>query len=374
MHVVPHMDDEASGPSQSVLRLCEELANLGDATSLHTVAIARPPIGVELFIHDEWVLPRRFGFSLKLLPALAKAARQADIVHNHSLWSFPNMAAGIVCSGSAARLITSPRGTLANPSRARSGLKKKLFKPLQWPAVTQAACLHATSKMELSDIREIGLRQPVAVVPNGIDIPLLNDGEIDDTQAHRRRLLFLGRLHPIKGVEFLLKAWRRLQSKNSDWELVIAGKGESAYVDSLRGLAASLRLDRIEFVGPVFQEEKRRLYRSSELFVLPTHTENFGMAIAEAQAHSIPVVTTQGAPWAGLLSHGSGWWIEQTVDSIEAALCEAMQFDQEQLREMGMRGREWMINDFAWPSIARQMKAVYRWVCEGGEKPAWIDV
>ena len=374
MHVVPHMDEEASGPSQSVLRLCEALADQGDGVQLHTMAAGRSPNGVDLVVHRECAFPRRFGFSLGLTRALSSAAAEADIVHNHSLWSFPNMAAGLARRREQTILVTSPRGTLAPAARERSRAKKSVFKVLQWPAIARAACLHATSDMEYQDIRALGLRHPVAVIPNGIDIPPRVFQGAVNAHDQPRRLLFLGRIHPIKGIELLLNAWRTLQGRHTSWELVIAGKGDTSYESALKAMAVNLKLERIKFMGPVYKEAKRDVYFTSELFVLPTQTENFGMAIAEAQAHGVPVITTHGAPWAGLVSSGSGWWIERKQDAITSALDGAMKIDRLCLREMGERGRTWMNNDFSWPSVAQQMSATYRWLHQRGKAPACLHL
>ena len=373
VHVMSHMDEEGTGPTLSVSRLCEALAAEGHETDLHTMAIARAPLGVGVTVHEQWRPLGRFGFSLELLRSLASVSRSCDILHNHSLWSFPSMATGLVTGKGTAKLVTSPRGTLASAALARSRMKKFIFKPLQWPTITRAALLHATSDMEHADIRNNGLSNPVAIIPNGIDIPDMGRDDVDEPSRRApRRLLFLGRLHPIKGIEFLLQAWRELQDGHRDWDLVIAGRGDDAYVASLEALAAKLELRRVKFIGPVFGEAKRRLYLSSQLFVLPTATENFGMSIAEAQAHGVPVVTTWGAPWSGLGSHGSGWWVVQTAVEITAALDGAMRLEPDVLGQRGLRGRQWMISDFDWLSVAQQMLSAYRWLLEGGEVPACV--
>lgn len=368
------MDEEAAGPTQSVLRLCEALAFSGQQVAIHTMASGRQPIGIDLVQHKHWRVLGRFGFSLELVRSLYRATGGADILHNHSLWSFPNMAAGLVTRPGRALLVTSPRGTLAQAARSRSSFKKMLFSPLQRLAIARASCLHATSAMEYRDIRQLGLRQPVAVIPNGIDIPALDDPADNRLPNQARRVLFLGRLHPIKGIEFLLNAWGALQATNPDWELVIAGKGESSYVQSLKNLANRLRLERVTFPGPVYGDAKRSLYRSTELFILPTETENFGMAIAEAQAYALPVITTHGAPWAGLAEKRSGWWVERTQQNIDDTLSAAMQTAPDLLHGMGCRGREWMTADFDWHSVARQMTSVYNWLLHGGEPPACVFV
>lgn len=366
------MDEEAAGPTQSVLRLCEALAVCGHDVSIQTMASGRQPIGIELVQHDQWRCLGRFGFSLALVRSLRRAAAHADILHNHSLWSFPNMAAGLISRPDGALLVTSPRGTLAQAARERSRFKKVLFSPLQQLAITRAACLHATSAMEYRDIRQSGLQQPVAVIPNGIDIPELVGTSNLYEVGKARRLLFLGRLHPIKGVELLLDAWRALQREFPDWELVIAGKGERTYVHSLHDLARRLQLERVSFPGPVYGDAKRLLYCSSELFVLPTQTENFGMAIAEAQAHAVPVITTRGAPWARLEEKQSGWWVVRTQETINDALSAAMKMTPESLSQMGARGRRWMKEDYEWSAVASQMIDVYRWLRQGGNPPACI--
>ena len=374
-HVIPHMDEEAAGPTQSVVRLCEALALQGESVHLHTMAAKGAPVGVGVSVYREWKALGRFGFSLELVRSLASVSDTCDVLHNHSLWSFPNMAAGIAAGGRNARLVTSPRGTLAPAARARSKLKKRLFKPLQWPAITRAHLLHATSEMEYADIRQFGLRHPVAVIPNGIDIPELPvESATHAGGSGRRRLLFLGRLHPIKGIELLLETWQVLQESHPDWELIIAGKGDEAYVASLQALSARLKLKRVAFTGPVYGEAKKQLYLTAHLFVLPTFTENFGMAIAEAQAHGLPVITTKGAPWSGLATHQSGWWVERTHADILEVLGVAMSLDPTALASMGLNGRRWMIADFDWASVAGQMAAAYRWLLDGGAPPDCVRV
>ena len=371
-HVIPHLDNEAAGPTQSVLRLCESLAQAGVRVDLHTMAAGRPPIGVNLVAYDQWAALGRFGFSYDLVTGLTAACRIVDVIHNHSLWSGSNIAAGLAMRRQRALLVTSPRGTLAPEALARSRFRKWLFKPLQWQAVTRAACLHATSHMEYEDIRRAGLRSPVAIIPNGIDVPTLTDDTQVPLSEHRMRLLFLGRLHPIKGIEMLLQSWQELQDRHQDWELLVVGEGAPAYVRSLHERARQLQLERVRFAGPAFGSEKRRLYLSSDLFVLPTKTENFGMAIAEALAHALPVITTRGAPWPGLVTHRCGWWVERSQSEMVAALDLAMGVERQVLESMGQRGRQWMLSDFDWRSIAGQTRAVYQWLLAGGGVPPWV--
>jgi glycosyltransferase involved in cell wall biosynthesis len=232
--------------------------------------------------------------------------------------------------------------------------------------------LHANSRMEYEDIRVLRQRHPVAIIPNGVDVPAFVDEAVEKSGNPFARMLYLGRLHPIKGIELLFDAWRELQSQHPHWELVVAGKGEAAYVKSLRDLAKSLKLERVSFPGPIFGVDKAKMYRLSDVFVLPTKTENFGMAVAEALAHALPVITTRRAPWPGLIDHRCGWWVERSHQEMVDALDRAMGIDQQERNEMGRRGRQWMLEEFDWRSIAKRMKAVYSWLRHGGETPPWV--
>jgi glycosyltransferase involved in cell wall biosynthesis len=226
--------------------------------------------------------------------------------------------------------------------------------------------------MEAEHFRTFGLRQPIAIVPNGVDTPPL--------QAFRpaadvsRRLLFLSRIHPKKGLPYLIRAWAALEPLYPNWELVIAGPDEAGHAREMLNLANSLKLQNIQWIGSVHGEEKKALYRGSDLFVLPTHAENFGLVVAEALAHGVPVVTTRNAPWAGLRDNRCGWWVELAHDSLFAALREAMALPAEERHFMGARGHAWMARDFGWDSIARQMLGVYRWVVGGSDQPECIEV
>lgn len=250
-----------------------------------------------------------------------------------------------------------------------NALQKKIFwHVLQAPALRAAACFHATAESEYEDIRRLGFRQPVCILPNGIDVPPLEE----TPNSGCRQLLFLGRVHPIKGIDVLLRAWQAVEDRFLDWELHIAGPDNGGYLAEMQALAAKLRLERVVFHGPLFGEEKLRAYRAASLFVLPTHSENFGMTVAEALAAGTPAIVTKGAPWEGLDKQGAGWWIDIGVDSLSVCLEQALATPPAHLAEMGRAGREWMLRDYSWERIGAQLSVVYRWLLEGGETPPWV--
>lgn len=374
IHVVPTIDQEASGPSYSVTRLCEALGDAGHRAEL--AVLGELPAGApHSFVHTfpYGAGPKRLGRSPRMRSWLRQQAQAGDtrLVHNHSLWMMPNVYPAAAISGTRCKLIVSPRGTLSDHALARSAVLKKLFWWLmQGPAVARAHAFHATSQAEYLDIRKMGFSQPVAIVPNGVDVPEAALGSSKTT----RRLLFLGRLHPIKGLSDLLKAWRLLAAEHGDWELVIAGPDNDGYQAELERMAAELDIERCQFIGPVYGAGKLRAYREADLYVLPTLSENFGMTVAEALAAGTPVITTRNAPWQGLVANDAGWWIEGGVDALIAGLGEALKTSPAELSSMGARGRQWMMQDFSWDAIAQDMASFYDWVLNGGDKPDCVEV
>ncbi len=266
--------------------------------------------------------------------------------------------------------LVTPRGMLDPWAVRHGGWKKRL---VAWwfehEHLRRAACLRATAPMEAGHFRAFGLKNPIAVVPNGIDLP---DPAPPPARVGRRRLLFLSRLHPKKGLDHLLRAWARLHRHHADWQLVVAGPDEIGHRAAMQELAAALGLADILWHEPVEGDAKSALYRSADLFVLPTHAENFGLVVAEALAHGLAVVTTTNAPWDGLERHRCGWWIDLSDDALATALDDAMSLSDAERRAIGERGRAWMAQDFAWPAIVRQMHEVYTWTLGGGPPPACV--
>ncbi|MDH3742696.1 MAG: glycosyltransferase [Hyphomicrobiales bacterium] len=374
IHVVPTIDQEASGPSYSVTRLCEALGAAGhraELAVLDTLPTGAQPSFVHAFPYGAG--PRRLGRSPRMQSWLRQQARAgaASLIHNHSLWMMPNVYPAAAISGTDCKLIVSPRGTLSDHALARSAVLKKLFwRLVQGPAVARAQAFHATSQAEYLDIRKMGFRQPVAILPNGVDVPEAGSGSSNTT----RRLLFLGRLHPIKGLTHLLQAWRSLAAEHGDWELVIAGPDNDGHQAELEQMAAELDLERCRFIGPAYGADKLRAYREADLYVLPTLSENFGMTVAEALAAGTPVITTRNAPWQGLVANDAGWWIDDGVDALIAGLGQAMKTSPGELSSKGERGRRWMMRDFSWDAIAQDMANFYDWVLNGGDKPDYVEV
>lgn len=372
IHTVPAISEEATGPSYSVVRLCESLiAEVQDVTLavLDWTPMASPPRFVKAF--PLGLGPRRLGRSPEMRAWLTEQAssRSVEIIHNHSLWMMPNVYPGVVARKHNVPLVISPRGTLSEWAMQHGSVVKRLFWPLvQKPALIATACFHATAKSEYENIRRMGFRQPVAIIPNGIDIPPFasKQGRIS------RTLLFLGRVHPSKGLDMLLPAWQVVQDRFHDWRLVIAGPDHGGYLIKMQHLAAQLHLKRIEFVGALKGREKWEAYRAADVFVLPSYSENFGMTVAEALAAGVPAIVSKGAPWERLELKKSGWWIDIGLDPLVTCLNHALSLAPDVLAEMGQHGHGWMEEEFSWRHLGPQMAETYRWILNGGTKPEWI--
>jgi glycosyltransferase involved in cell wall biosynthesis len=376
VHVVASVADEAAGPSYSVPRLCEALA--ADSINVQLFSVGEGGTHEcngyrhSRFLQDWKTVP--FLTQLRVSKSLKSAllsADKADIIHAHGLWLMPNVYPAWAAKQAAKSYIVSPRGMLGSGALKFSRIRKQIcWWAMQASALQAASCLHATSEQEYNDIRRAGLRQPVAVIPNGIDVPAIAPKA--KSPRATRTVLFLGRLHPKKGLEGLIAAWASLEGRHPDWQLEIVGPVDNAYARSLQRVVAEKDIKRVWFIGPLYGAEKFAAYETADLFVLPTLDDNFALTVAEALAQGTPVISTKGAPWRGLDRHGCGWWIEHGVDALKMALERAMRLDRVHLAAMGAAGRNWMQREFSWGSVAREMGSVYQWLARQGPQPACI--
>ncbi len=370
-HTVASLHEMSAGPSYSVPSLAQAQADLGSDVSLYSVSgterYGSPNLSDRRFAKDVANVPVLGRLWLSSSMSRALAAANHDIVHTHGLWLAPN-----IYGSSSGRFVIAPRGMLSGVALSFSPGKKWMIRKLfQDRAFSRAALFHATAQSEYEDIRQFGLRAPVAIIPNGIHIP----PDANRTRQNVPRIvLSLGRIHPKKGLDRLLRAWTELEHDFPDWSLRIVGPDENNHSRELTALARELGLKRAGIHQPVFGDEKLAAYRGADLFVLPTRSENFAITVAESLACGTPVISTKGAPWQGLDENRCGWWIDHGPLALANALREAMLLTSRQRAEMGARGRAWMERDFSWDSIAVQMVGVYRWLVEGGDPPETVRI
>jgi glycosyltransferase involved in cell wall biosynthesis len=163
-----------------------------------------------------------------------------------------------------------------------------------------------------------------------------------------------------------------IQDEFRDWHMRIVGPDNSGYLPELQAQVREQHVQRVSFAGPAFGDAKRRLFEDAQLFVLPTHSENFGISVAEALAHGVPSIVSRGAPWSGLESEQCGRWVDNDPHVLANSLREMMALAPSELRTMGHRGRAWMMRDYSWRQCTRMMMETYRWLREGGPPCSWI--
>lgn len=371
VQVVPGITVEASGPSYSVPSLCRGLKNLGCDVSLHFLwGIPDKTFDFPVFTYKVHKFPHPYlGRSPEMLQGLMQSCKSADIIHNNSLWMLPNVYPAWAKRGTKCKLVTAPRGTLAAWSLRRHWLKKKLFGLYaQYAAMQETDMWHATCVKEYEEIRAAGYRQPVAIVPIGMDLPDLSDIRREESVCGRRKLVFFGRLHKVKAIDNLILAWERVAGKFMDWTLEIAGP-DAGVRESLEKLVSEHNITRVSFIGELNGNAKYEFLASADLCVLPSYTENFGVTVAESLACGTPIIASQGTPWNGLNENGAGWWIPIGVDALENQLRHSLAMSDAELRSMGRKGCDWMKRDYNWNAIGNKMMAAYEWLLHGGVRP-----
>lgn len=298
----------------------------------------------------------------------------ADVFHNFGAWTTFNHA--VVTGARIARkpVVYAPIGMLEPWALEQKQLKKKIGLWLyQRQDLQRAAVLHATASDEAEHLRALAPSTPIAVIPHGIDLPDPIEVGLHPPHASESRMaLFMSRIHPKKGLLELVRAWARVRP--AGWRLVIAGPDESGHRAEVEAEIELLRLrPQVTFVGQVRGAAKRDLLRRAELFVLPTFSENFGIAVAEALASGLPVLTTRAAPWRELVERGCGWWIETGMEALAEALRIALGRTSIELSEMGERGVRLIQERYSWSSRVTMYGDLYRWLT-GGPRPNFVNV
>ncbi|MDP1580167.1 MAG: glycosyltransferase [Candidatus Didemnitutus sp.] len=321
-----------------------------------------------------------------LLGRSTEVRSQYDLLHQHGIW-VPN---SIFVAGVAGRVktIISPHGLL-EPDRlqiARS--KKRLIAHLyENRNLRRASCLVACSEQEAVGIRLYGLRQPIAVIPNGVADELLLPmaGKAQQAKAFKQQhglpevgriLLFLSRLHPLKGLDLLIDAAAELRRELTEqkWTIVIAGPSELGHREHLAAKIAALDLAALVRLLPaLYGPEKAMAYQAADCFVLPSANENFGIVVIEALACGLPVLTTKQTPWQQLEERECGFWIERTVPALSAKLREIMQLSPSTLHAMGARGQALVTEQFLWSSVAAKLQELYAWTLGNGPCPDFVS-
>ena len=360
----------SSGVTHCVNELSKGLKRLGVQTEILSLSNSK-------FISNNR-FERKFKGDFSNIPLIHKAgishsmkkyvmSSSSDIIHTHGLWMFPNF-----YRNSHSKFVISPHGMLAQGALKFSTKKKKIINLLfQRYAFADAKLLIATAESELEDIRKFGLKMPIAIIPHGVKIPHIKKNII---QKKIKTAISLGRLHPKKGLDTLIRAGSRIEKIFNNWELKIVGPDEGGYTKILKLLIKELNLERVAIEPAIYGSEKDKLLSKCDIFVLASKSENFALTVAESLAVQVPVIATKNTPWSGLDKNQCGLWVDDDENSLANALATSFKLSNEQLIQMGKRGQNWMKNDFSWDLACRKTKEAYDWVQKKTIKPNFIDM
>jgi glycosyltransferase involved in cell wall biosynthesis len=325
--------------------------------------------------------PKFFSFS----PGLCKAMTNShfDIIHCHGLWTYSSLANLLQYYSKRTPYIISPHGMLDSWAIQNSQMKKKVANFLyEGPHLRNASCIRSLCKAESEAIRQYGLSNAICQIPNGIDLPDPEtkyslppwSGAVPDDN---KILLYLGRIHPKKGIANLIDAWSILHSKNNKeqkrWSLVVAGWDQAGHEDELRRKASSAGLgDIIHFIGPQFGTAKEACYHHADAFILPSFSEGLPMVVLEAWAYGLPVIMTPQCNIPEGFTSGAALHVDPNAEDIARCLRQFFELTDAERMTMGEKGLALVKERFTWLKVAAEMKAVYEWVLGRGPQPACV--
>ncbi len=322
--------------------------------------------------------PQRLGFSPALSAELARLAGEADIIHSHGMWMFPNWAAGWTARRRGIPLVVAPHGTLDPWALTNPTLRKKLaWYFLDRRVVRRAACLQALSLGEAKALQRLPFQVPIAHIPNGVRLkdyenlpPPEAFGEIFPTAAHHKLLLFLSRFHPKKGIFDLIQAWARVAPHHPDWLLVLAGFGPSGYREEMKLAQEAGVASRILFTGALYGAQKLTALATAEGLVLPSYSEGFTLILLEALACRKPVLITPQCYFPEAVAAGAALEIARPgVDAVARALTDFLTLSPRDRQIMGEKGRTLVEEQYTWEAVAARTTKVYRWLSGAGPRP-----
>jgi poly(glycerol-phosphate) alpha-glucosyltransferase len=318
--------------------------------------------------------PKQLGYSPSLKKHLLES--DIDILHNNGLWMYPSYATYSWSKYTKKPYVISPRGMLDSWALNNSNLKKKLAKYLfEDKHLRNASCIHALNESEAQSIRDYGLNNPVCVIPNGVNITE-TDVQIaapwsDRFLGESKILLYLGRLHPKKGLPKLLKAWPA--NSESGWKLVVAGWEENNHLSELKRIVSDRDLEEdVYFSGPLYGDLKKAALQNAGAFILPSHSEGMPMAILEAWSYKLPVLMTPECNIPEGFKKDAALRIEPKGESIASGLKTIFEMNGSKRQKIGENGYNLVKEQFTWDKIAEDMLSVYKWVLGNSNKPPCI--
>lgn len=368
------LDVKSGGPALSIYLSVKGLLGNGVRTE-----VIMPPlssngklVGNDVTIHyTAPVTNTRFGY-MPRLPQTLKNLQPYDLYHVQGIWQYLGHSVASFARRQHKPYVLTLRGMLYPQALAHSAFIKKMSLTLyQRKDLRQAACIQATCIDEMKHYRALGFNNPVAVLPNPIEIKGIIDRSVH--QPDRMRIGYLGRVHPRKRIERLIYAFNALHHELQDAELLIIGADDKQYEAFLHEEVKRLHLEsNVRFTGFLTGKEKDEAIMSLSYLAVPSDFENFGNIVTEALVRGVPVIASKGMPWQELETYNCGWWIDNDQETINQTLLEAVSLPEEKRIQMGINGKNLIRAEYSVPTLGEKMKRLYEWVLNGGEKPEFV--
>jgi glycosyltransferase involved in cell wall biosynthesis len=384
VHVTPCAGTVGFGVATVVRELSTAQTDLGmNVRVWSTDADSRRPDGLGSGV--TWTRFSTRGPSLLAwAPKMMAAARAVDkptIIHQHGIWTAVSTVTRYLHEQRGVPSVVAPHGSLQKWALQKSRTRKAVALLLYEKGnLFNCSCLHALSTAELTDCRAFGLRNPVAIIPNGVSEQwLVSKGNGSSFRSkHRidtetRILLYVGRITPIKGLPMLCHSMAAVRNKMHGWILVIVGSDEFGHMAELAETIHQLELNKsILFAGPLFGSDKRDAFAAADAFVLPSYGEALPMAVLEAMGVSLPVVVTRATPIPEIEQSSCGWRVPADTDSLADVLTDLAQRTPESLRSMGSNGRNVVLEHYTWQHVACMTVELYSWLDGKAERPRFV--
>jgi glycosyltransferase involved in cell wall biosynthesis len=401
LHIIPGLSPALGGPPQVALNLVKSLRDLGVDAEIATTNFDHPyPLDVPLNQRVEykfgsdasdsvpvWFLPfnppalKEFIFSKALTGWCWKHIPDYDVLDNHYLFSYAPTCAAAIARWHRTPYTVRVMGQLTPWALAQSRLKKRFYATLiERRNLSAAAAIHCTTHQEAAEVRHFGIKTPTLTLPLGVHAPASNPEARSQLRtqyqipAETPVILFLSRLHYKKRPDLLLRTLHQLKQQNYHFHLLVAGTGEPEYIQQLEQLTTSLGLTScISFTGLVVGAEKDLLLQGSDLFVLPSYSENFGIAVAEALICGLPVIITPGVQIAlDVGAAEAGLVVEGAEKSLGEAIAQLLT-NPNLRQELGERGRNFAKSQYSWRTIAQNLIPAYEMIAKQKKLP-YLDM
>lgn len=384
--IVASISRRGGGISEAARHLSRRLSQLPSvAVKIYGVEDTASEVDLPLWDGLDVELFANVGAStFHYAPAIYQALNRGnpDILHTHAVWLFPSIACRRYCLNTDKPYVVSPHGSLDSWALENSKARKRLA---SWAYenrnLRSAACLHALSHAEAESMRAYGLRNPIAVLPNGVAIPS-GDGDaspppwVESVDTVQKVLLYLGRLHPKKGLMCALESWKGFHAtaEGRSWRFVIAGWSQEGHEQHLLEQTRRLALEDVAFIGAQYGDSKASALRHASAFILPSKSEGLPVAVLEAWAHALPVLMTPECNIPEGYSTGSAIRIGPTPPAITRGLLQLASMSDSERKAMGQNGRDLVSRAYNWNSVAIGMADVYRWILGGGPLPTCVSL